>query len=168
MRDLVLARVLMEPTMAVMRKQLWIGGEAFQRLQDASGLPSLSAEQHRQFRFSRSARGELDAQFQRHMTSVLKSAELWLLIPRRHRTEYTRCLAFRVAANIAAEYNRCLTFAHKLPPFMLFAAFQNPDVAQRLKGMREACRDLLDPFTLAFMDQYDIEDEHAQMIILLI
>jgi hypothetical protein len=67
MRDVVLARCCMEPSMCALRRQLHIGSERWEKEQQRKGLPSGHATQ-REYRILLAARGELDAVFQEHLS----------------------------------------------------------------------------------------------------
>eukprot|EP00959_Pyramimonas_sp_CCMP1952_P126310 2641673-Pyramimonas_sp.AAC.1 len=72
-------------------------------------------------------------------------------------TEHTRRLVFRVFSMIGAEYERLLARPHRKAPFMLFVCLISPAAAVDLKRIKRTQQCVLDRFTVAFMETFDIE-----------
>lgn len=167
MRDLILVRVMMEPNMAVLRRQLHVSSERWERDQDSHGLRE-AKELSRDFRLLVSARGELDTLFATHQAMVFSSPSLFSLMPSEARTEQCLCLGFRMCSKSGAEYERTLSFRHRRPPFRLLLAFQQPQIVPELKALfrEEPC--CLDKFTLAFMSVFDLATQEARAVLQLL
>ena len=169
LRDLVLARVIMEPYMAILRRQLFIGSEKWERQQHKRSLGEGMPRSARAFLILIAARGELDMEFQHHVRLLLHNTTLWSILPADSMTERTRCLAFRMIAREMADYERLLARRHRSPLFQLFLLLDNqPFVEDKLRAMKAHTPCLLDSFTKAFLDQWDISSEDARMVLLLI
>ena len=170
LRDTVLARVTMEPAMAVLRKQLAIGASGWERQQHKRTLGALGANRNISYRIVIAARGELDLQFSHHMRMLLQSNSLWSVLYDRDRTEHTRCLAYRMAAREMAEYERLLARRHRSPQFQLFLLLDNqPAALEKLCTMLRHQPCLLDSFTKSFLEKWeDPASDDARMVLLLI
>lgn len=167
MRDLLLVRITMEPGMKVLREQLKMGKKAWEKKQ-ATRRADRGAELGRDFRLLAAARGTLDGVFKTHMGMLLRSKTLWTLLPEVDFTEYTACLAFRVTASMAGEYERLLARPHRQPPFTLFLALEQPQLVGELEHLHATKPCLLDPFTERFLDSHDLKAESSRNILILI
>jgi hypothetical protein len=165
LQDLIIVRLCMEPSMAILRKQLFIGSAAWERAQHAAGLAAGGDPRQRDYRLLYSARGELDAGFATHQEHLFTSHVLWSILPTISCTEATRCLCFRIVSRCSAEYERILGWHHRRPPYLLFMLVHHPEVAQTLRAL-PTC--MLDPFTKSFMEQHDLDDPVTPMLLLLI
>ena len=107
LRDCVLARAIMEPAMAVLRRQLFTGSERYERVMYDEGAQrdnrAVGGARRLPYRMLVSARGDVDENLQRHI--MFNSSIL------------SRCLAFRMGSIEPAEYERLLSAPHKRPPF---------------------------------------------------
>lgn len=168
-RDLVLARQTMEPTMAVLRRQLWISSAKWEKEQHArcvGGDPA--SHRDREYRILISARGEMDESFRKHQSVLFDRADIWSLLPEHTMTESTKCLAFRMASRAGAEFERLLSRPHGKPPFTLFLALEQERLVRELKEMHRLKPCLLDPFSLRCLSNWDLATEEAQLALLLI
>ena len=172
LRDCVLARAIMEPAMAALRRQLFIGSERYERMMHGEGARRdnrvVGGARRLPYRMVVSARGDLDENFQRNMAIMFNSSILWRLLPETSLEEVTRCLTFRMGSMELAEYERLLSAPHKRPPFTTFLAWQVPQVAADLKASTRARPCLLDPFTAEFLEAFDIESTTGRKVLELI
>ena len=83
LRDLILTRVTMEPSMTVLRKQLILGSKSWDDEQDGRLLGGAEG-QRRQYRLLACGRGELDTMFAKHHMQVFCSPALFSLVTRQH------------------------------------------------------------------------------------
>ena len=164
LRDLVLVRVVMEPSMVVLRRQLRMGSDAWAREQERMPLTS-GGDTAREYRLLAAARGELDAIFFRHHAQALATPSLYSLIPVAFQTEECNCLAFRMHARVGAEYERLLASKHRRAPFLLFLVTNQRQVAKDLKRIHSQKVCLLDLFTKESMDEFDVESPEGQAVL---
>ena len=163
--ELLVVRLVMEPSMAVLRRQLAIASDRWERQQASKALPGDGGLGGRDFRILVSARGDLDAQFIRHHQMLANATTLWKVMPSSCLTEYWRCLAFRSASREAAEYHRLLTHAHRRPPFLLFLIVHHPAVAEQLKKLPDC---LLDPFTKRVLELFGFNSPDLRAFLLML
>ena len=163
--ELILIRLVMEPSMNVLRQQLYVGSKAWERQQSLAALRPSDGPLSRDYRILVSARGDQDEEFLRLHKLLCETNRMWITMPKHCLTEFWRCLAFRCAAREAAEYHRLLTYPHRRPPFLLFLILVNPSVAERLKRLP---RCLLDSFTKWFMETFDISSSDARAFLMLL
>ena len=162
--DLVLSRVTMEPSMAILRRQLRMGSHKWEEEQDGKLLGESMGEP-REYRLLVCARGELDTLFARHQMQVLWTPSLFSVLPAGMRTEQLSCLAFRMTTRVGAEHERVLASRHRRPPFTLFMATQSRQVTQQVKEMQEKTPCLLDQFSREFLASHDIENPDSLAIL---
>ena len=167
LRDLTLARVVMEPNMAVLRRQLHIGSDAWAAEQERRCLHG-HMQRDREYRLMVAARGELDDLFHNHHTALVTSPHVWSVLPRHSMTEQFLCLAFRMCSRAAGEYERLLGCRHRKPPYRLFVTLLQPELAIGMKDLHRAKPCMLDAWTRDFMDCYDIEAADAKAILRLV
>lgn len=163
LRDLVLARVVMEPCMVVLKKQLRMGSRRWETEEDVKLLGAEACR--RKYRLLVCARGELDTAFAAHQQKVMWSPALFSVVPESHRTEQLSCLAFRMHTLIGAEYERLLASRHRKPPFQLFLATQSQQVASEVKALHENSPCRLDSFSKEFLDSHSLEDADSLAIL---
>ena len=167
LRDLVVIRVGMEPTMAALRLQLHMSSDAWSKKQDGKPLDG-RAGARRETRMMSSARGEIDAKYHQHMMQAITSPGLYSILPLRSRNEQLKCIAFRIACKMHGEWERILASLHRSAPFMVLLSTQQPQLVRVLKArhLTTPCR--LDNFTREFMDAFDLESAEAQAILMAI
>ena len=165
LRDLVLIRLIMEPCMAMLRSQLWIGSAAWEKRQFLKGMTVSAGEGVRDFRLLIAAQGKLESQFADHLRSLMSSPALWSVLPPEAFTEDTLCLAFRMASREGAEVERLIARPHRKPPFLLFLSLLHPHVAADLKRMPTH---MLDSFTSSFMSHFDVESLDGRAALMMI
>ena len=165
--DLLIARVIMEPSMKVLRKQLWLGSIAYDRdlLVQALQRGEDRGRGLRDFRLLVAARGDLDIGYRLHLQMVFQKSQIWVLLPEANRIEKTRCLIFRMASRAGAEYERLLAQPHRCFPFRLFlAAVDNGQAVEAKRTHRESpC--MLDDFSRSYLDKFDPESERGRMVL---
>lgn len=156
LQGLVILRVVMEPSAALLRRQREIGSERWDREQLLQGLGAEASEDApRSFRLVLAAQGELEHQFSEHQRVLFESSRVWSLLPDRSFSELTQTLIFRMVSRIGAEMERLICRPHRRAPFLLFLALVEPQVASDLVELYEKQPCLLDRFTLAFLQVFD-------------
>ena len=163
LRDLVVARVTIEPSMAMLRRQLHVASNKWEVQQDQ--ILAGGDVQRRDYRLLVCARGEMDTMFSRHQMHLFWSPALLSVVPAAARTEEMACLSFRMAARVGAEHERLLASRHRKPPFTLFLATQSRQVAQQLQATYRSKPCLLDSFSREFMDAHSLENADALAIL---
>ena len=91
--DLICSRLVMEPCVAYLRKQLKVGSAEWERQQQLLSMDPAAAG-GRDFRLLISARGDLDIQFQAHQRALVERPTLWALLDPASATESSLCLVF--------------------------------------------------------------------------
>ena len=167
LRDLILARVTMEPSMTVLRKQLSMGSRRWENDQNC-GLLGGAETQRREYRLLICARGELDTLFTDHHMQVFWSPSLFSLVPRNTRNEDLASLAFRMITRVGAEHERMLASRHRKPPFTLFLATQSRHIASQLQELHRDKPCLLDNFSREFLDGHSLDCESTLAILRMI
>ena len=147
----------------VLRRQLHVGSEAWERKQEAAALKGEGAVGgRRDYRISMVARGELDMVFLRGHELLMSSPIMFSLLPEPDLSEEILCLAFRMNSKAHAAVERSMFFRHRRPPFLLFLCGQQPVVAAKLKHILQHSPCLLDSPTREFMEEFDNEGRDAQ------
>ena len=167
LRDLVLTRVVMEPSMVVLRRQLHHGSHRWD-VEEERKLLQTKTVQRRDYRLLICARGELDTLFAMTQKHVLNTPVLFAVAPPSCLNEDFSCLAFRMVTRSGAEYERLLAWRHRRPPFRLFLATQSRQVAAEMCVLHEKSPCMLDNFSREFMDENDISSETGAAILQLI
>ena len=164
LRDLVLTRVSMEPSMAMLRRQLHMGSQRWDADEDKK-LLGAGDGRRRDYRVLVCARGELDTRFAQHQQHLFWSSSLFSLVPPIARDESLSCLAFRMATRTGAEHERLMASRHRKPPFSLFMGTQSRQVASDLQELHSTKPCLLDSFSREFMDSYSLGSSDALAIL---
>jgi hypothetical protein len=163
---LVMLRLQMEAGMAYLKSQLHISSAAWETGQRAKGLSVDGGPCQRDFRLLVAARGDLDEQFVRRQFVLGTEARLWSLLPDDAVTEDMCCKAFRVMNRMGGNNRRMLGKPNSLPPFLLFLTVQQQQQAwKRLSSLPEC---LLDPFSVAYLQEWDPRTVEGRMVLILI
>lgn len=169
LKEIVICRLVMEPNMKYLRKQLWMGSHAWESKQVAKSLqPGQVGHVRRDFRLLVAARGEMELEFFEHQRALFIYPKIWTILPKAAFDEATRCLIFRMLSRAAAEFERLIARPHRLPPFRLFLCFAFPHIARELKALKATSPCVLDPFTLNFLNAFDPESVEGKMALGLI
>lgn len=119
--DLIVVRLVMEPSAAYLRRQLYLGSERWELEQLRQGLGmGEDGGAARAYRLAVTAQGESERTFYEHQRAVLQNPNVWTLLIPANRTERTRCLIFRMVSRIGAEFERLIGHPHNRAPFSLF------------------------------------------------
>lgn len=170
--DMVIARNTLVPLQRLQRSILWLGSSAWEVEQRSIEARALSlcgdggqASIARTYPLIEAAEGALEGRCLDTLWKLVSTPDLWSLVDSASVVAEKVGLAFRMVSRAGCLINMEYVFKHSRFPFALFIVVKNPHMAPTIKDLPQCLRC---PFSAEFMSSWDIEEERARCMLLLI